>query len=271
MAYRGRWFIRLREYICGDHIEADIYPVFQQPGKRREKCLPSSEIRKKQNLRDRIRRLVRILRLNFTPRDYAVHLTYREPPQSVEDANRTLKNYLNRLKRRYKKAGLEPKYVYTTEYGRKSGRVHHHLVINGGINRGIVEDTWGHGYANADRLQFEDGLESLARYLTKGAATYRAWTPSRNLVMPEPKMRDGTVTMEEMARILDAIDEKNARQMFEEKYPGYECLDAAYDNNEVNGGVYIRVTMKRKTGKKAAPAPRRAGAVAAFLSGGETE
>ena len=38
-------------------------------------------------------------------------------------------------------AGLELKYVYTTEYGRKSGRVHHHLVINGGIDRSI-----GYGY-----------------------------------------------------------------------------------------------------------------------------
>lgn len=268
MAYKGRWFIRIREFICGDHIEADIYPVFQQPGKRREKCRPSSEIRKKQNLRDRIRRLVRILRINFTEKDYAVHLTYRENPASEEEAGRMLKNYLERLKRRYRKAGLELKYVYTTEYGRKSGRVHHHLVINGGIDRSIVEDAWGHGYANTDRLQFDDGLESLAQYMCKGPATYRAWTSSRNLVMPEPKIRDGAVTVEELGRILDAIDEKNGRQLFEKKYPGYECMQAAYDKNEVNGGIYIRISMKRKQGKNA-PARKRAGAVAAFLDGGD--
>lgn len=249
MAYRGRWFVRLREYVCGDHIETDIYPVFQQPGRRREKCKPSSEVRKKQNQRDRERRLVRILRMNFTKEDYALHLTYAEKPESLADAQRMLKNFLDRLKRRYKKAGKELKYLYTTEYGKTTGRVHHHLVISGGLTREEIETAWGHGYANCDRLQFEDGLESLAKYLCKGPATYRAWTPSRNLVMPEPLVRDGAVSLEEMGKILDAIDEKNAWQYFETVYPGYECIRAVYDKNEVSGGVYIRVQMRKKEEK----------------------
>lgn len=268
MAYKGRWFVRLREFVCGDHIEADIYPVFQQPGRRREKCRESTETRKKLNHRDRVRRLVRILRLNFSQRDIVLHLTYRDLPADLEEAKRLLKNYLDRLRRIYRKAGVEFKWLYTTEYGRKSGRVHHHLVLSGGVDREVLEKAWGLGYANADRLQMDDGLERLAAYLCKGAATYRCWSGSRNLIMPEPAVKDGAVTMEEMGRILDAVDEKNARQLFEARYPGYDCLDAGYEKNEVNGGVYIRVAMRRKPEqKKKAPVRKGAGAVSSFLSG----
>lgn len=186
------------------------------------------------------------MRMNFTEKDYCVHLTYANVPDSLDDAKRMLKNYLDRLRRLYKKAGVELKYVHTTEYGRKSGRVHHHLVICGGVDRCLVEDAWGHGYANADRLQMEDGLEALTKYMTKGAATYRSYTPSRNLQMPEPKVRDGVITVEELGRILEAIDGKNARHIFEAMYPGYECTDNPVgEKNDVNGGVYIRAKLRR--------------------------
>ena len=110
----------------------------------------------------------------------------------------------------------------------------------------MLYEAWGCGYANADRLQMTDGLEALAKYMTKGAATYRSYTPSRNLVMPEPKVRDGVITVEELSRILEAIDGKNARHIFEAMYPGYECTDNPVgEKNDVNGGVYIRANLRR--------------------------
>ena len=251
MAYRGRFFIRLREYICGDHVETEIYPVFQQPGKRRAKCKPSTEVRIRQNKRDRERKLVRILRLNFHKGDYALHLTYGQKPANLEEAMRHLSNFIACLRRRYRKAGVELKYVHTTEYGSKSGRVHHHLVINGGIDRDEIESLWRHGYANCDRLQFDDGLEALAKYLCEDPATYRAWTPSRNLQMPEPSIRDGAVSLETVKEITCAVDEKNAEQLFESIYPGYDCISVEYDKNECNGGIYIRAQLCRKESEHA--------------------
>ena len=60
--------------------------------------------------------------------------------------------------------GLPPlKYIVVTERGKKGGRIHHHITVNGGIDRDELESLWGLGYANSRRLQFtENGLAGLA-------------------------------------------------------------------------------------------------------------
>ena len=135
--YRGRTFNRERVYVCGDYLDGDIYPVFQKPGERRKRCRPTSEIQKKLNQRNAAKRLTRIVHMNFTSRDLALHLTYdpAHTPESAEDALRIVQNYLRALKRRYRKLGLELKYILSTEYGGRSGRVHHHLIVNAGLDR----------------------------------------------------------------------------------------------------------------------------------------
>ena len=40
--YQGRTFIRESVYVCGNYMDADIYPVFQKPGRRRSRCKPTS-------------------------------------------------------------------------------------------------------------------------------------------------------------------------------------------------------------------------------------
>ena len=42
--YQGRTFIRESVYVCGNYMDADIYPVFQKPGRRRSRCKPTSAI-----------------------------------------------------------------------------------------------------------------------------------------------------------------------------------------------------------------------------------
>ena len=42
--YQGRTFVRETAYVCGDYMDADIYPVFQQPGIRRAKSKPTSAV-----------------------------------------------------------------------------------------------------------------------------------------------------------------------------------------------------------------------------------
>lgn len=105
--YRGRTFNRERVYVCGDYLDGDIYPVFQKPGERRKRCRPTSEIQKKLNQRNAAKRLTRIVHMNFTSRDLALHLTYdpAHTPESAEDALRIVQNYLRTLKRRYRKIG----------------------------------------------------------------------------------------------------------------------------------------------------------------------
>lgn len=247
--YKGKTFNREQVYVCGEYMDADIYPVFQKPGARRKRCKPTSEIQAKLNQRNAEKKLTRLVHNNFTENDIALHLTYRngEEPENEADALRVLGNFIKRLKRRYKKAGKELKYISCTEYGKKTGRVHHHLIINGGYDRDEIEKLWGRGYANSKRLQFEeDGVTGLARYIAKDKHFFKRWNQSRNLDIPEPAQYDGQLSMDDIAEIKEAIESKNAYQYFEERYPDFELVEAVYTQNNINRGIYIHFEMRRR-------------------------
>jgi len=247
--YKGKTFNREQVYVCGEYMDADIYPVFQKPGARRKRCKPTSEIQAKLNQRNAEKKLTRLVHNNFTENDIALHLTYRngEEPENEADALRVLGNFIKRLKRRYKKAGKELKYISCTEYGKKTGRVHHHLIINGGYDRDEIEKLWGRGYANSKRLQFEeDGVTGLARYIAKDKHFFKRWNQSRNLDIPEAAQYDGQLNMDDIAEIKEAIDSKSAYQYFEERYPDFELVEAVYTQNNINRGIYIPFEMRRR-------------------------
>ncbi len=249
--YKGRWFIRESVYICGNYMDADIYPVFQPAGKRRKRCNPTSEIQAKLNQRNAEKKITRLVHMNFTEDDIALHLTYRPDslPENQESAQKDLYNFIRRVKRRYKKLGIDFKYISCTEYGESTGRVHHHLIASGGLDRDAIEKLWGKGYANSKRLQFEDdGVSGLARYVIKDKNSYKRWNQSKNLIQPEPFVRDGAVTQREMSEIADVIENKTAWEYFSELYPDFELTDAGLSHNEVNKGLYIHFDMRRITG-----------------------
>lgn len=250
--YQGRTFIRESVYVCGNYMDADIYPVFQKPGRRRSRCKPTSEIQRRLNQKNAEKRLTRLVHTNFTEDDIALHLTYRpgEEPESKEGAQRDLQNYIRRLKRRYTKLGKEFKYISCTEYGKKTNRIHHHLIISGGLDRDEIEKLWGRGYANSIRLQFgPDGVTGLAHYIAKDKLFFRHWNQSRNLVQPEPAQYDGKITMDEVGSLVDAIEEKNAWVQLEQRYPEYQLTSISYVRNAVNKGVYIHFEMRRRWGR----------------------
>lgn len=247
--YKGKTFNREQVYVCGEYMDADIYPVFQKQGARRKRCKPTSEIQAKLNQRNAEKKLTRLVHNNFTENDIALHLTYRngEEPENEADALRVLGNFIKRLKRRYKKAGKELKYISCTEYGKKTGRVHHHLIINGGYDRDEIEKLWGRGYANSKRLQFEeDGVTGLAHYIAKDKHFFKRWNQSRNLDIPEAAQCDGQLNMDDIAEIKEAIDSKSAYQYFEERYPDFELVEAVYTQNNINRGIYIHFEMRRR-------------------------
>lgn len=266
MGYKGRLFNREGVFYCGDYLDGDIYPVFQQAGKRRKRCKPTSEIQERLNQKNAEKTLTRTVHMNFDENDLALHLTYRKGVEPADEAEalRNVQNFLRRAKRRYRKTGIELKYVYTTEYGKKNGRVHHHLILTGGIDRNALEELWGKGYANSKRLQFEDdGVTGLAHYMTKDKRRnarfhstsreegkercfYRRWSGSRNLLHPEPSVIDGQLSFDDIGEITEAIDEKAAHKFFEKRYPGYVLTEAYYVRNSVNRGVYIHFEMRRR-------------------------
>ena len=239
---------REKRYYCGEYLDVYIFPTYRQSRGRGRKSKPTSAAQKKLNQRHREEKLVRLLHANFTPEDMEIHLTYTVQPENEEEAKRLVRNYIRRLQRMRQKAGLPPlKYIVVTEKVTRNGRYHHHITINGGLDRDEVEAAWGLGYANSRRLQFtENGLAGLGHYIVKNPIGGKAWNASKNLIDPQPKTRDGRISgrkAEELAR-----DTTN-REEFEKLYPGYFLADADAFHNDVCGGQYIAARFYRRDGK----------------------
>ena len=245
-SYRGRIFIRERIFTCGNYVDIDIFPVYQPQGIRRAKSKPTSEVQALLNQKNAERKLIRLVHNNFTEEDVALTLTYKTAPANVAEAQKLLQNFLRRVKRLRAKLGLEPlKYITVTEVGKRNGRIHHHCIINGGIDRDTIEKLWGLGYANSQRLQLgENGVTGLAMYFIKDRQTYRRWNSSRNLEVPQPEIRDGAITMGEMDEMESAQDNGEQWQYFENKYD-FEISEILFVKNIVNRGSYIHIQARR--------------------------
>ena len=248
--YRGRTFIRERVHVCGEYMDTEIYPVFQAPGKRRKKCRPTKAVQQKINQRNAERRLVRLVHANFTEEDLALALSYDEQhrPTDENEAKKIMQKFLRALRAQYKALGWGLKYIWTSEVGKTTGRIHHHLILSGGMDRDRLEALWGRGWANSKRLQFgADGVTGLARYMVKTQLNYRRYSCSRNLVRPVPAEFDGRMDRAEQQQMAEMVEDGTIYTEMERVYPDYECIEAEASRNEVNGCIYIRIFMRRKT------------------------
>lgn len=162
---------------------------------REARRLPTPEEMQEINKRNTIKRLRRKIHMNFEPGDLFLTLTYRRGAGiSPKEAARELRNYFDRLKRMYRKAGVPLKYIVVTEYTRKS--IHHHVILNDlPEGRGAKEaaSKWTRGGANCKYLYEEGHYEILASYLVKecgkhfgkkGNAMKSRYSCSRNLKEP---------------------------------------------------------------------------------------
>lgn len=246
MQYRGRYFVRQRVWRCGQYSEVELYPVFQPPGRRRGKCRPTRECQQRINQRDAEKKLGRIAKANFGESDLELDITFARP-ESAEGAVRELTKYIRRVRKIYRQAGTELRYLYIWEQGKQSGRVHFHMLLNAGpMGRDELESLWQHGHANTRRLQLDEtGLSALMEYFTKKSRKgkretgKRRWTCSKNLVRPEPEIRDGAVTMGEVMALAEEIDRRNAEAVL----PGMTLVEAEAWRNRVNKGLYLRLEM----------------------------
>ena len=152
-----------------------------------------SEAHEKANLRRSIRELTIKLNANFEGGDYYITLTYEKDkaPSSPDDAKKDRADFLRRLRRLYRKADLNFKYVITTEYG-KRGALHHHLVINKGVDTSLLRRAWKKGNLKIVLLEDSGEYSRLASYFLKNRKYWkehdgsgRQWTGSRNLVRPK--------------------------------------------------------------------------------------
>lgn len=232
-----RSLMRECRHCSGDYMEIDIYPVRKISKSRKAKYKPSSETQKKLNQKNAARRLTWLIQENFGTNDYYIGLNYpAEYDVNLAEADKLLKNWLRRIKRKYQKAGFEFKYITTTEIGDKKHRPHHHIICSGELGASIMRQEWDKqfeaykkkpstSFSHAKHLQFtRTGLSGIAFYTCKDPSlAYRSYNCSKNLRRPEAENRDGRISGKKLQELRS--DCFNAEE-FEKLYPGYEFVDA---------------------------------------------
>lgn len=200
---------------------------------------------------------------NFEVGDYHLTLTFAPKylPDSFDKAKREVDNFIKRLRRMYRKNGIELKYLLVYEGRHSRSRLHWHMIINGGkvVDRDSVEEIWKLGKANADRLrlQGEKVFFDLSGYLVKekGKAekNERSWSASQNLLRPEKNPSlvtdDYRISKKRMRQVQEAArnnDTPGIKKLVESIYKGFELVDDHIGTNEVTGRPFARFCLRRK-------------------------
>jgi len=248
---------RTKTIKSGPVLECEIYPIWNTRAEaRKAKEAVTREAQKAVNDRNAKKQLNRLVNTNFDENDVCITLTYAPDCKtgSVPDARQAqkdIRNYIRRIRDYRKKHDLpEMKYVYVMEYddgenGKGKKRVHHHLIVSGGMDRDALEKLWGKGWANSKRLQPDDyGLEALSRYIIKDQKCKKRWYGSRNLKHPKVTISDTKISRRKAMRIAEEVNEAPAT-IFHKAYPGYELNDLRIRDSEFVSGMYIYARMRK--------------------------
>lgn len=241
---------------AGDTLVLTVYPILGRSDRAKAEAARKAMSRERQTRYNRERarrRLALLMDANFGRNDLHVTLTYRGTPPEYEQARKDVRNYLRAVKRMREKAGLpEMKYIYVIEEEGGDGekrRIHVHLMMTGGISREALEEKWGRGYANCDRLQPEEGngLMELARYFTKleQEKHRRAWSASKNLRKPRTTVSRTRMSNARVRRLCQEMP-GNAAEVMGKLYPGYKVGAVEPYVSDWIPGVYLRIRLRRR-------------------------
>ncbi len=246
---------RTKTIKSGNVLECEVYPIWSThtSTSRARKTRESREAQKRLNQKNTVKNLVRLVNTNFTDSDIHATFTYNNPPSTVEEAIKTMSRYMRKLRDYCKRHGLLPlKYVFTTEYGKKSKRIHHHVIMNF-PDRDLAEQMWTHGTRSQTRrlVADEDGYEGIARYIAKNPQGAKCYCASKNLAKPQITIADCKFTRRKVNRLVSG--DVQARGTFEKIYDGYTMTRFTPKTSDFVSGAYIYVKMTRtrpKGGKK---------------------
>ena len=241
---------------AGDTLVLTVYPILGRSDRAKAEAARKAMSRERQTRYNRERarrRLALLMDANFGRNDLHVTLTYRGTPPDYEQARKDVRNYLRAVKRMREKAGLpEMKYIYVIEEEGGEGekrRIHVHLMMTGGVSREELEEKWGRGYANCDRLQPEEGngLMELARYFTKleQEKHRRAWSASKNLRQPRTTVSRTRMSNARVRRLCQEMP-GNAAEIMGKLYPGYKVGAVEPYVSDWIPGVYLRIRLRRR-------------------------
>ena len=257
---RGKFIMIYREkkIYSGNMLEVEVYPISLKDRRQSRRKKEKESLPKQKRLNDKNSRkhLIRLINTNFSNKDYSVTLTYdnNNLPSDEEKAKKDVYNYLRRVKRYLKKNDLPSlKYIAVIEYkeqkeNSKAVRIHHHVIMSGDIPRDKVEEIWGKGRANADRLQSDEfEFEALGRYISKDPKGSKRWCQSKNLKQPVIRVNDFKFSKKKVNELAKSQGDKQA---FECIYKGYSYRDYKVEFNDVIPGTYLYIKMQKLNNRK---------------------
>lgn len=184
-----------REVKAGSIVEVKEYYShrYHAKGDRGARIRPSPDSMKKQNQRIAEQNLRWLMNANFKGGDYLIRLDFNKwpPLDSIEMQNMTAKA-MRQLKKLYQKAGLELKYIYVKEVGKRSSR-HLHLMVNR-IDTEVLRTWWQYGGIHIDPIDDSGQYGQIAAYFIKyagrtedaeGELVGKRYYASRNLEKPK--------------------------------------------------------------------------------------
>ena len=245
-------YVKTRTVKAGTLTEVECYPVYEGTYRRKlSNVNPTPEAVRIVNDRNARKKFERLAECNFrTGVDLMISLTYEKAPDDPKICDRDLRNYLNRVNRARKKKGLKKaKCIGVVEYG-KNGRLHHHLLIEGGLDRDTMEKLWGKGYANCDRLQAgKGGITAAAKYMTKGFSAKREkgrhrYFFTRNLKKPVVTENRTKISRRQAERIREDAD-MAGEIILRKKYPGLTLESLEIRQTDWLPGGYIYARLRR--------------------------
>lgn len=199
-------------------------------GGRQEKRADHEKVSKdqirRQNQKNKENRVRRTIQLNFKPGDWWLTLKYpKGTRKQMEEVLGDFRDFIGRMRRRYGKLGVQMKYMYRIEIGKRGG-IHVHVVMNRLADpRGdlLISDAWtrarsatpiedmledglcpADGLAHLDHVRAVGNGKELAEYLVKeqpevledGTRLSRdemkqasKYGSSRNLLRPAPEVK----------------------------------------------------------------------------------
>ena len=76
--------------------------------------------------------------------------------------------------------------------------------------------------------------------------TFRRWSCSKNCARPEEETVDGRFDMDAADALGEAAEQGLGYNIFEELYPGWECVSCEGIRNEMNRGWYTYAVLRRR-------------------------
>ena len=171
----------LKTIKAGEQLEVEIYPLFD----KKEDIPKEGRIKKdnrqaqgRLNDKNARKRVERLINANFDDNDLWCTFTYDDAhlpaDGDIDAALKNVKKFIRRLNYKRKKFNLPNcKYIYVTEYNPTAKiRWHHHIIMDGLLDRDAVEKTWNYGKRSQIRRleKDENGLSGMANYIVKAVS-----------------------------------------------------------------------------------------------------